>query len=104
MYALLLTGDTLLAVFLDLTGGLMEGSGDSKIAIWDIQQVGRDKSVSPIHKLDAKTFGPQHVVSINPSTALLATANTELVLIPRKPRLTIGTMASRCMILSNLSM
>jgi COMPASS component SWD2 len=58
---------------------LMEGSGDKKIAIWDIQQEGRNKSISPIHKLDAKAFGAPNVVAMNPRSALLATASTELV-------------------------
>jgi len=58
---------------------LIIGSGDNKIVIWDVQQAGRDVSLSPIHKLDAKSFGTPHVVSMNPRTALLATASTELV-------------------------
>lgn len=41
----------------------------------------RDRSISPIHKLDAKSFGAPNVVAINPRSALLATASTELVLI-----------------------
>ena len=57
----------------------MVGSGDKKIAIWDTQQPTRDKSMSPIHKLDAKAFGAPGVVAINPRAALLATASTELV-------------------------
>lgn len=56
----------------------MVGSGDNKLAIWDIQQPTGDNSISPIHKLDTKAFGT-NVVAINPRTALLATANTELV-------------------------
>jgi len=56
------------------------GSGDNKIAIWDIQQPPRENSVSPVHKLDAKGFGTPSVVAINPRSALLATASTELVL------------------------
>jgi COMPASS component SWD2 len=55
------------------------GSGDKKLAIWDIQQPSRDKSINPIHKLDAKAFGVPSVVAINPRSALLATASTELV-------------------------
>jgi hypothetical protein len=57
----------------------MIGSGDKKIVIWDVQQSGRDKSISPIHKLDAKSFGAPDVVAINHRSALLATASTELV-------------------------
>ena len=75
--------------------GLIVGSGDNKIAIWDVLQPGRDKSVSPIHKLDAKSFGTPSVVSINPRTALLATASTELV-IQMKSELIAGIMATRC--------
>lgn len=47
--------------------------------VWDLQQPTRDKSIAPIHKLDAKAFGPLNVVAINPRSALLATASTELV-------------------------
>ena len=57
----------------------MTGSGDKKIAIWDLHQPSRDKSITPIHKLDAKAFGALNVVTINPRSALLATASTELV-------------------------
>jgi hypothetical protein len=57
------------------------GSGDKKIAIWDTQATTRDLSISPIHKLDAKSFGAPNVVAINPRSALLATASTELVTI-----------------------
>jgi hypothetical protein len=57
----------------------MVGGGDKKIAIWDLQQPSRDKSITPIHKLDAKAFGALNVVAINPRSALLATASTELV-------------------------
>ena len=62
---------------------LIVGSGDKKIAIWDIQAMTRDRSISPIHKLDAKSFGAPNVVAINPRSALLATASTELVFISR---------------------
>ena len=55
------------------------GSGDKKIVVWDIQQTTRDKSIAPIHKLDTKAFGAPNVVAINPRSALLATASTELV-------------------------
>lgn len=59
--------------------GLIVGSGDKKIAIWDTQQSTMNRSISPIHKLDAKAFGAPGVVAINPRAALLATASTELV-------------------------
>ena len=57
----------------------MVGSGDKRIAIWDLHQPSRDKSITPIHKLDAKAFGALNVVAINHRSALLATASTELV-------------------------
>jgi hypothetical protein len=63
---------------------LIVGCGDKKIAIWDTQATARDKSISPIHKLDAKSFGAPNVVAINPRSALLATASTELVNILRR--------------------
>ena len=54
-------------------------TGDSKIAVWDLQQPTRDRSLSTTHKLDAKAFGPLNVLAINPRSALLTTASTELV-------------------------
>ena len=55
------------------------GSGDKKITIWDTVQAGRDKSVAPIHKLDAKSFGVTNALNMNHRHALLATAGSELV-------------------------
>ena len=49
------------------------------IAIWDVQQSGRDKSMSPIHKLDTISFRVPVVVAINHRSALLATASIELM-------------------------
>jgi hypothetical protein len=58
-------------------------SGDSKIVIWDCEKVGPGGSCLPIHRLDAKSFGSTTVVGMNPRSALLATAGTELVCISR---------------------
>jgi hypothetical protein len=75
-------GDMFLAVYPLTT--LTPGSGDKKIAIWDTQQPVREKSITPIHKLDAKSFGVPNVVAIDPRSALLATASTELVFLPQR--------------------
>jgi hypothetical protein len=68
-----------LVVYPNIEKPLIIASGDKKIAIWDIQAPTRDKSISPIHRLDAKAFEAPNVVAIDPRSALLATASTELV-------------------------
>jgi len=62
-----------------MTVVIMTGTGDKKIVVWDLMQIGRDKSVVPCQRIDARTFGQMYVVNMNPRNALLATAATELV-------------------------
>jgi COMPASS component SWD2 len=77
-------------------------SGDAKIAVWDLHQPTRDRSLSPIHKLDAKSFGPSNVLAINQKSALLTTASTELVLTKQQRELTIGILAARYAMISGI--
>jgi len=69
---------------------------------WDLHQPTRDRSLSPIHKLDAKAFGPTNVLAINPKSALLTTASTELVIAKQHYGLTVGILAARYAIISGM--
>lgn len=55
------------------------GSGDKSLMIWDMSHGSRDRTLTASHIIQTSQLEVPNVVSFNPRTALLATADVDLV-------------------------